>query len=397
MNNKVSVIIPVYNMQEYIEECLNSIINQTLEDIEILCIDDCSNDNSACIIKEFIIRDKRIKYIKLDKNSGSAIARNIGINEANGEFVIFMDPDDYYYDNTVLERLYSTAEDKNVKIVAGNILKYDISIDIKEILREETYFPETKFYSFKKEYYSTYDYQRFMFQRKLLIKNNLYFPNYLRRQDPVFFLKIMLLNDIFYGINYFIYVYRFSHQHINWNLRRKKDYINSCKENLYICKENNLPNHYYWEFLDFKNSVLLENQFKIDKDIFIDVENTKQYISYELLKKGALSKIQQHEKDYIYKILEKLKDYPDKEVIIYGFGNIGLMLYEKLKNEYNIHQIIDKTLFNICVDKYIISSKIDKNNSEDIVILTVLNEEVRVEILEELYLLGFSKEQILFN
>ncbi|QKF60187.1 glycosyltransferase [Aliarcobacter lanthieri] len=397
MNNKVSVIIPVYNMQEYIEECLNSIINQTLKDIEILCIDDCSNDNSAYIIKDFIIEDKRIKYIKLDKNSGSAIARNIGINEANGEFVIFMDPDDYYYDNTVLERLYLTAKNKNVKVVAGNILAFDVENNLKGKFREESHFIQDKYYSFRNEYYSCFGYQSFLFNTKFLKENNLYFPNYLRRQDPVFFLNVMLLHDNFFAINYNIYVYRLFYKKVNWDIRKKRDFINAYKENFDIFNKENLPYHFMTEFLDFKYHVLLENQFKIDKDISINVENTKHCISYKLLKKGVLSKIQQHEKDYIYKILQKLKDYSNKRIIIYGFGNIGLMLYEQLQNEYTINQIVDKNLYNISVDKHKISSKIDKSHREDIVILTVLNEEVKVEILEELYLLGFSKEQILFN
>lgn len=395
MKYKVSVIIPVYNMQEYIEECLNSIINQTLNEIEILCIDDCSNDNSAYIIKEFIIKDKRIKYIKLDNNSGSAIARNRGINEANGEFVIFMDPDDYYYDDIVLEKLYSCAKDKNVRIVAGNILAFDVENNLKGKFREESHFIQDKYYSFRDEYFSCFGYQSFLFSTRFLKENKLYFPDYLRRQDPVFFLKVMLLNDSFFAINYNIYVYRLFYKKVNWDIRKKKDFINAYKENFIIFSKENLPNHFMTEFLNFKYHILLEKEFKIDKDIILDIEETKKSISYDLLKKGFTSQIQEHELEYIKQILQNLKKYNNKKVIIYGFGNIGIGLYEKIKNGYEVSQIVDKQLYEVVVENIKISKYIQSISNSIIVILTVYNQKTREEIFNNLLKIGIQKEQIL--
>ena len=90
---KVSVIIPVYNVEDYLEKCLDSVINQTLKDIEIIVVNDGSPDNSQKIIDEYKKKDKRIISI-MKENGGQASARNLGIKKARGEFLCFVDSDD---------------------------------------------------------------------------------------------------------------------------------------------------------------------------------------------------------------------------------------------------------------------------------------------------------------
>lgn len=92
----VSIITPVYNAEIFLSETIKSIQNQTYENWELLLVDDCSKDNSAKIIKEFQISDDRIKYIKLEKNSGASVSRNTGIKNAKGRFIAFADSDDLW-------------------------------------------------------------------------------------------------------------------------------------------------------------------------------------------------------------------------------------------------------------------------------------------------------------
>ena len=107
---KVSVIISVYNVESYLKRCLDSIINQTLNEIEIICIDDCSIDNSYNILEEYKIKDDRIIVLKNEKNTGSSCrAFNTGIEIAKGEYIHFMDFDDYV-SNDFLYNLYNTAK-----------------------------------------------------------------------------------------------------------------------------------------------------------------------------------------------------------------------------------------------------------------------------------------------
>ena len=113
---KISVIIPVYNRELYLEQCLDSVISQTLKDIEIICVDDGSTDNSFEILKKFAQRDERIKLIR-QENLGAAVARNKAINIAKGEYLSFIDSDDYV-DLNYLEKLYNANNNGKCDVIA---------------------------------------------------------------------------------------------------------------------------------------------------------------------------------------------------------------------------------------------------------------------------------------
>lgn len=140
---KVSIIIPVYNMEQYLIKCLDSVINQTLQDIEIICINDGSTDHSLEILKEYASKDNRI--IIIDKeNGGLSSARNAGIKKSTGEYIGFVDSDDWI-SLDYFELLYNTATKHNAdiaccsisKVIEGNPRKYF------EIKNEKVY-KETK-------------------------------------------------------------------------------------------------------------------------------------------------------------------------------------------------------------------------------------------------------------
>ena len=114
-NVKISVIIPVYNAEAYIEQCLESVMNQTLKDIEIICVDDGSTDNSISILKEYEKKDARISVL-YQKNQFAGVARNNGLSIAKGEYVAFLDSDDYF-ELDGLEKLYNIATENNLDFV----------------------------------------------------------------------------------------------------------------------------------------------------------------------------------------------------------------------------------------------------------------------------------------
>ena len=125
-NIKVSIIIPVYNVEQYIKQCLDSVINQTLKDIEIICIDDKSTDNSLQILKEYKQKDSRIVLIEHNNNLGVSASRNDAINIAKGEYIIFLDSDDFLELN-YCEILFNIAKQNNLKLVYNTNVKYYIS------------------------------------------------------------------------------------------------------------------------------------------------------------------------------------------------------------------------------------------------------------------------------
>jgi glycosyltransferase involved in cell wall biosynthesis len=131
---KVSIIVPVYNTESYLYRCLDSIINQTLGEIEIICINDCSSDNSLKILKEYESKDQRVKLIDFEQNQGVSVARNYGINDATGEYIGFVDSDDYI-DKNFYEVLYRLAKKESADIAKGShkrIYNQGISRDISE-------------------------------------------------------------------------------------------------------------------------------------------------------------------------------------------------------------------------------------------------------------------------
>ena len=132
---KVSVIVPVYNVEEYLEKCLDSLINQTLKDIEIIVVNDGSLDNSQDIIDRYTKKYKKIKsYIK--DNGGLSDTRNYGIKQAIGEYISFVDSDDYI-DKTMLEKMYQKAKKDNLYIVvcnSVNVYETGNNIEIKSNL-----------------------------------------------------------------------------------------------------------------------------------------------------------------------------------------------------------------------------------------------------------------------
>ena len=170
---KISVIIPVYNVEKYLETCLNSVINQTYKNLEIIIINDGSTDNSLSICKKYEKLDKRIILIDQD-NKGLSGARNVGIKKATGDYIHFLDSDDYinlnYYEK-MIEALDNTDADMVVggfyyeKYAAKNSVRYDYPYCYTSM---EDKFIKTQLY-FKRFAW------RYLVKRTLLVDNNILF------------------------------------------------------------------------------------------------------------------------------------------------------------------------------------------------------------------------------
>jgi glycosyltransferase involved in cell wall biosynthesis/CDP-glycerol glycerophosphotransferase (TagB/SpsB family) len=150
---KVSVIIPVYNVEKYLRECLDSVINQTLPDIEIICVNDASPDKCAEILNEYTLKDNRIKIITHTKNQGLGPARNTGVSIATAEFIVFIDSDDFVAYN-MIEKLYKaiTKDDADMAFCGnysvtdeGDVIQneylHEGSWSVYEFLNNEQFYP----------------------------------------------------------------------------------------------------------------------------------------------------------------------------------------------------------------------------------------------------------------
>lgn len=135
---KVSIIVPIYNTEKYLIKCLDSLVNQTLTDIEILLINDGSTDNSQKIIDEYVKKYPNICRCFRQENSGQACARNVGINSARGDFIAFVDSDDYV-DITAYEKAYDFAIKNDLDIISFDFFKED---------EKQNYVSESSYYYF---------------------------------------------------------------------------------------------------------------------------------------------------------------------------------------------------------------------------------------------------------
>lgn len=138
---KVSIIVPVYNVELYLEKCLQSLVNQTLQDIEILVVNDGSKDNSQQIIDQFQAKYPEKIFPFQKENGGLSDARNFGLDRANGEFIGFVDSDDYVGE-TMFEEMYDLAKKHEAEMVICNLQKVDEHGNITQKLTQIPNMPE---------------------------------------------------------------------------------------------------------------------------------------------------------------------------------------------------------------------------------------------------------------
>ena len=131
---KVSVIIPIYNVEEYLEECLQSVVDQTLEDLQVIMVDDGSLDGSTDIAKKFASRYDHFEYVR-QVNGGLGNARNTGVKYAKGKYIIFLDSDDIVPDDAY-EKMYLAAEKNHSEMVVGSVARFNSKKDHVSNLHE---------------------------------------------------------------------------------------------------------------------------------------------------------------------------------------------------------------------------------------------------------------------
>lgn len=241
---KISVIIPAYNTQLYLDECLNSVINQTYKDIEIICIDDNSEDSSIDIIRAYKKKDTRISIVELNQNSGPGHARNQGLNVATGDYTVFLDSDDYL-DIHILD----------IAVASGKLLDVDILVFNGEAFDHKTSRIHSKKYHYLEERFfkDKYIEDRYLlhladfhspcmkiFKTSFLRKNNILFPVAIIGEDVEFWMRCMLNMDKIDYIDFTGYYRRYREGSImTSNIRKNlRDRISNLDSLLSICSHH---------------------------------------------------------------------------------------------------------------------------------------------------------------
>lgn len=226
----VSIVIPVYNAERFLEDTLETVKLQTYENWELLLVDDCSKDGSAKIIHEHTKRDSRIKYIKLEKNSGAAAARNKGIELANGSYICFLDADDKWEEEKLKKQVdfmrkkkcafsYTSYQfaDKNCNPTGARVIVPE-SLSYKQALKNTTIWTSTV-----------------MFDMTKFTKEQIYMP-LVKSEDTACWWRILKTGVVAYGMKDVMSYYRRTEGTLSsnkfeaikriWNLYRNVEKLN---------------------------------------------------------------------------------------------------------------------------------------------------------------------------
>lgn len=391
MGVKISVIIPVYNREKYIEKCLNSVLSQTLREIEIICVDDGSTDGTYDLLQGYSEKYNNVIVLH-QENQGSGPARNRGIECAQGKYICFMDSDDYYAQDSALEYLYINAERNCASVCRGNILSVRENGETKRLL---PWFTEKEMRLFKEDgdifYYGCY-----IFSSRLIRENDIMFPTYRRFQDPPFLLKAMLYAQSYYVIDEPIYVYRQWEKGLKWTVDIVADYLKGVYDCYKVAKDNNLTKTYdnylrnrlnssleiiypyasqgeLWELINEINRINMEWMGECS-EIFRNQESLNAYV--ELLREKRENMISMCRKA--------------EEVVIYGAGEVGRYFLQNFGKE--CRQIAGFAVSNKGIEDSVEGYEIKEISeySREALIVVAVGKKNAVEVLKNLKIMKFE-------
>lgn len=435
MGSLVSIIIPCYNSEKYIIECLDSIVTQTYSELEIICVDDGSEDNTVSIIEGYISRDNRIRLLK-QNHLYAGVARNTGIKIATGKYVMFLDSDDYF-DATLIEKMVNSAEENEsdtvicdayyVNNVTGEITSPDYLLNKKVVDRYKVYSrkelpnnvvrttcsgPWTKLY-------------RLDFIRN----NNLEYRPTKRNNDIFFTYLAMVLAERISVVNQRLIYYRFENEESLQGSMNKKsfsrdfqDAFSSIKKELEKRKLFDLLKVEYYNMLvpfcegvlnKQKDYNLYEEAFDYIREIvFHDLEletnlsileyanviiaknimqmNCKEYLHFRWKYHGS----------YIYELgyIQPELLMGSKRIAIYGAGKIGKATYTYLSDldEYDIVGWFDSNYEKIKASGLKVSPINDIADTEfDKIVIAIYDAEISSKVRNMLLELGVNEEKII--
>ena len=242
---KVSVVVPCYNVEKYVSKCLQTLCNQTLQDIEIICVDDKSTDSTLDILQQYAAQDSRIQVQCNKSNRGVSFSRNIGLQYAHGEYVGFVDPDDYV-DFDFYEKLYNAAIKTNSDIAKGAFQSHDavnmhvgLSVLNKNIEQNAFYFAT--------------EHQSAIFRTDFLNKYTLRYPiDLITGEDSVFLSMVCIYNPTIVCVDDAVY-------HYIYHRAGSLDSVVFSNKKVLSCIK----------MLDYKIDILQKTRFNNPEDIFV--------------------------------------------------------------------------------------------------------------------------------
>lgn len=330
----VSIVIPVYNAEKTIKECINSILNQTYKNIEIICINDGSTDNSMELLNKYSQLDSRIKVIDKE-NRGVSSARNLGIKNANGEYISFVDSDDWLEAN-MIEKLINVIKNKNVDVVRCNNyidqdkknISFDKEINNKTIENKKIIECIEKIVEGKIPAYVPC----LIAKKELVLKTNLFDEKIVLMEDALFYIDLFSKCKSIYFLNDPLYHYR---TNLESCTQYKKNYVRNINNIILVNRK--------MKELFVKNNINIKNiNDKIDKVHSIIIVNL------------IAALLQIHDKNFLEKkFFVKICSNPEIQNIFINCKYNNVKLHIKIPAI-----LIQKRRYNILYIFYLIRGKI---------------------------------------
>ena len=346
MMSKISIIMPVYNGSQFLEKSIESVSNQTLKDVELICIDDGSDDDSLDVLNKL---SERFSFIKVfsQENQGSGKARNAGMKKACGEYIAFLDADDIFIDEKSLEEMYGVAKKHDANIVSSNLQ----FVEKNYTLKENPHYRLGDYKEFKEygqikpeEYGIPYAFYKSIFKREFLQSNEIDFPDLLRGQDPIFLAKALANCGEVYVTPLNFYGYNYSigggvNVKIN-NFRKKESYFQHFKDTCDALSEGGLTDTsdiykvHFAKYLNWRNNaqdrdlyILYDKILGRDSDFF---DKTDIYVQSFYIPYSAFELYHTDSEDYYDRLKEEFADMDLTDNFV--ISNISLRIYLTLIN-----------------------------------------------------------------
>lgn len=398
---RYTIIIPIYNTANKIGRALESVQKQSIKDLEIICINDGSEDNSAAIVQSYIAKDNRIKLYN-QSNKGAAISRNFALDLAQGEYIAFLDADDAYDNSEGLEKIYEVASSNNAEICVARIHSYvngqKKSVDrINNIIDQKDKF---KFVDFQYDFY----FPTYVYKKKFLDDNRIRFPIKKIYEDPIFLITAMTKASYIYSVDVDYYNYFWEKKEATMSLETVEVLLDGLLEVMKIAVENDyfilkdevlerIDTIYYEEICQYANRPSI-----LKKLIQINDYSDKEQFNIQVLK--YLMEFGWSQELYLTKKLNKLRglQVKDKSVVIYAAGGAGTECYKinKKYKEFKLVAWVDvkkagKEIGNVCIKNVecINSIQFDK------IIVAIRDDQLYDEIVTKLVGMGIALKKIL--
>ena len=427
-----SIIIPIYNSETYLKRCLESVVSQEFKDFEIILINDCSSDNSLKICNFFKKKNQKIRLINNKRNKGVSISRNKGLKFAKGEYLIFLDSDDYI-EKGVLQKIYNSHiyKKKAVDIIIFNKNNYTQGKKIKSDIR--------KYITLKNNLYLKSDkviknlnyneeeslFRRYIISNKHIKKNNIKFLNNVNyNEDYEFVCKSISLANTFIKSNHSYYNYtvgsgtlahRITHQPAFDSIKVVCILLKFMKDNKFTNEKNKFILRRIYKVLDeFYPRLTILNKIQLDKLIkilttqknFLNViKKIKRNDIFDFIKKcGVKNGIINLKKLVIRKIDLQFNDYKTKNFFLFGNNFYSKIMFFNLKSlGYKVIGIIDNNKASklSIQGTILITPKIFKKRFSKIFLnsyIIVCNQNIKTinAIYNQLKKIGFEKNNLSF-